>query len=47
MKDIGIPEFDTLDEFFDLRDIVKSHTKKDSSWAERLSKVTETVPGQV
>jgi hypothetical protein len=38
MKDIRLPEFGTPDEFVDLRDIVESHTKQDSSWAERLGK---------
>jgi hypothetical protein len=47
MKDIRLPEFGMPDDFVDLRDIVESHTKKDSSWAERLAKVTDTVPGQV
>jgi hypothetical protein len=47
MKDIGLLEFGTPDDFVDLRDIVESHTKKDSSWAERLAKVTDTAPGQV
>jgi hypothetical protein len=47
MKDIGLPKFGTPDDFVDLRDIVESHTKQDSSWAERLAKVTDTAPGQV
>jgi hypothetical protein len=48
MKDIRLPEFGTPDDFIDLRDIVKSHTKKDSSWAEEIAKVTDTrEPGQV
>jgi hypothetical protein len=47
MKDIRLPEFDTPDEFVDLRDIVKSHTEKDSSWAEEIEKVTDMAPGQV
>jgi hypothetical protein len=47
MKEIGLPEFGTLDEFVDLQDIVESHVKKDSSWAERLEKVTDIAPGQV
>jgi hypothetical protein len=33
MKDIGLPEFGTPDDFVDLRDIVKSHIKQDSTWA--------------
>jgi hypothetical protein len=47
MKDIRLPEFGTPDDFVDLRDIVKSHTEQDSSWAEEIAKVTDTTPGQV
>jgi hypothetical protein len=47
MKDIELPEFGTPDDFVDLRDIVKSHTEQDSSWAEEIAKVTDTTPGQV
>jgi hypothetical protein len=47
MKDIKLPEFGTPDDFIDLRDIVESHAKQDSSWAERLAKVTDTTTGQV
>jgi hypothetical protein len=48
VKDIGLPEFGTPDDFGDLRDIVKSHIEQDSSWAEELAKVTDTrEPGQV
>jgi hypothetical protein len=47
MKDIGLPEFGTPDDFVDLRDIVKSHTEQDSSWAEEIAKVTDMAPGQV
>jgi hypothetical protein len=32
---------------FDLCDIVESHTKQDSLWAEELAKVTNTTSGQV
>jgi hypothetical protein len=35
MRDIGLPEFDTPDDFVDLRDIVKSHVEQDSSWARK------------
>jgi hypothetical protein len=44
MKDIKFPEFSTLDNFIDLRDIVESHAKQDSSLAERLAKVIDTTP---
>jgi hypothetical protein len=47
MKDIELPEFGMLDDFVDLRDIVKSHTEQDSSWDEEIEKVTDTVPSQV
>jgi len=47
MKDIELPEFDRPDDFIDLCDIVESHTKQYYSWAKRLAKVTDTVPGQV
>jgi len=43
-KDIGLPEFETPDEFVDLGDIVELHTKKDLSWDEILEKVTDTAP---
>jgi len=39
MKEIGLPEFGTRDEFVDLCDIVNSHTEKDSSWAKEIAKV--------
>jgi hypothetical protein len=47
MKDIGLPDFGTPDNFVDLCDIVESHAKKDSRWAEELMKMTDAVPGQV
>ena len=47
MKDIRLPEFNTPDNFVDLYDIVESHTKKDSLWAEEIVKVTDTSPEQV
>jgi hypothetical protein len=47
MKDIGLPEFDTPDDFFDLRDIIKSHTEKESSWPKEITKVTDMAAGQV
>jgi hypothetical protein len=45
MEDIILPEFGMHDDFIDLRDIIKSHTEKDSSWAKGLEKVTDTMPG--
>jgi len=47
MKDIGLPEFFTLNNFVNLRDIVKSHIEQDSAWSEELAKVTYTMPGKV
>jgi hypothetical protein len=47
MRDIDLPEFDTPDDFVDLRDIVKLHTEQDSSWAAEITKVVNMVPGQV
>jgi hypothetical protein len=47
MKDIGLPEFGTPDNFIDLCDIVESHTKKDLLWVEELVKVDDTTPRQV
>jgi hypothetical protein len=47
MKDIGLPEFDTPNDFGDLPDIVKSHIEQDSAWVEELVKVKDTTPGQV
>jgi len=47
MKDIGLPKFGSLDNFVDLSNVVKSHTKKDSLWDEELAKMTDTVPGKV
>jgi galactose-1-phosphate uridylyltransferase len=47
MKDIRLLEFDTLEDFVDLCDIVESHTKQDSLWVEELEKVTDTMPGQM
>jgi hypothetical protein len=47
MKDIKLPDFGMPDEFTDLCDIFESHTKKYSSWAKILAKVTDTEPRQV
>jgi hypothetical protein len=47
MKDIDLPQFGTPDNFFDLHNIIKTHLKKDSSWAEEIVKVTDMAPGQV
>jgi hypothetical protein len=47
MRDIGLPEFGTPDDFVDLRDIVKSHVEQDSSWVVEIAKVVDMAPGQV
>ena len=47
MRDIDLPEFSTPDELVDLRDIVKLHVEQDSSWAAKITKVENMVPGQV
>jgi hypothetical protein len=47
MKDIGLPEFGTPDDFVNLRDIVKLHIEQDSSCVEELAKVIDTALGQV
>jgi hypothetical protein len=41
MRDIGLQEFDTADDFVDLHDIVKLHAEQDSS------KVVNMAPVQV
>jgi hypothetical protein len=47
MKDVRLPEFDTLDEFTNLRDVFKMHSIQDSLWAEECTKVIDVDPGQV
>jgi hypothetical protein len=47
MRDIGLLEFGTPSDFVDLHDIVKSHAEQDSSWAVKIAKVEDVVPGQV
>jgi hypothetical protein len=45
MKDIKLLEFGTPDDIIGLQDIVESYAKKDSSWDERVTKVTDIVTG--
>jgi hypothetical protein len=45
MRDIGLLEFGTPDDFVDLDDIVKLDAEQDSSWAEKIAKVTDMAPG--
>jgi hypothetical protein len=47
MRDIDLPELGTPDDFVDLRDIVKSHAKQYSSWAEEIEKVADMAPWKV
>jgi hypothetical protein len=47
MKDIGLPEFDTLVKFIDLSDVVKLHAEQDSLWIKELENITDVKPGQV
>jgi hypothetical protein len=47
MRDIDLPEFDTPDDFVDLRDIVKLHFEQDSSWDAEIEKVENMAPGQL
>jgi hypothetical protein len=47
MKDIILPEFVSLEEFIDLHNIVKQHSKQESTWIVEIEKVASRVPGQV
>jgi hypothetical protein len=47
MRDIDLPEFNTPNDFVDLRAIVKSLAEQDSSWAAEITKVADMVTGQV
>jgi hypothetical protein len=47
MKDIGLLEFGTPNDFVDLCDIVKLHLEQDSSWDAEIEKVANMAPGQV
>jgi hypothetical protein len=41
MKDIKLPEFGTLDEFIDIRDVLKVYAEQDSLWIEECAKVAD------
>jgi hypothetical protein len=45
MKDIGLPEFDSPEDFFDLHDIVKRHAEHDSAWEVEIVQVASMTPG--
>jgi hypothetical protein len=47
MRDIGLPEFGSPEDFVDLHDIVKQHEKQDSLWIAEIAKVENMAPGQV
>jgi hypothetical protein len=47
MKDSGLPELDTPDEFIKLSDVFKTHTEQDSLWAEQCTKIVDARPGKV
>jgi hypothetical protein len=47
VEDIRLPEFGMPKDFDDLHDIVKLRIEQDSTWAEELATVTDTMPSQV
>jgi hypothetical protein len=47
MKDIGLPEFGSPEDFVDLHDIVKRHAEQDSAWEAEITQVASMTPGQV
>jgi hypothetical protein len=47
MRDIGLPEFNTPEDFVDLHEIFKVHAKQDASWATEIEKVEKMALGQV
>jgi hypothetical protein len=47
MKDIGLLEFGSLEDFVDLHEIVKQHAKQDSTWTTKITMVASMAPGQV
>jgi hypothetical protein len=47
VEDIRLPQFVIVDDFGNLRDIVKLHIEKDLSWSEELENVTDNVLGHV
>jgi hypothetical protein len=47
MKDVGIPEFGTLNEFTNLSNVFKTHSIQDSLWAEECTKISNAKLGQV
>jgi hypothetical protein len=47
MKDFGLPEFGTPDNFIALRDVVKMHAEQDALWTEEFAKIVGVRPRQV
>jgi hypothetical protein len=47
MKDVGLPEFGTPDNFIDLRDMVKMHAEQDALWTKEFTKIADVKLGQV
>jgi hypothetical protein len=47
MKDIGLPEFNSPEDFVNLHDIVKQHAEQDSVWTTEIEKVASMVASQV
>jgi hypothetical protein len=45
MRDIGLPEFGSPEDFFNLHDIVKQHAEQDSVWMTEIAKVASMAPG--
>jgi hypothetical protein len=44
MKDVGLPEFDTPDEFINLSDVFQLYAEQDSLWTEEFAKITGARP---
>jgi head-tail adaptor len=47
MKDVGLLEFDTPNEFTNLSEVFKTHSIQDSLWAKECAKIVDAKPGQV
>jgi hypothetical protein len=47
MRDIGLPKFNSPEDFVDLHDIVKQHAEQDSLWTVEIEKVENMASGQV
>jgi hypothetical protein len=47
MKDFGLPEFGTPNNFIDLSNVVKMHDKQDSLWTEESVKIADVRSGKV